>query len=56
MTTRMRKNLSWLAVIGSFVCSIILRFSALAAAHHATSAAAVEPQMPKSAEIGAFRK
>lgn len=56
MTTQMRKNLSWLAVFGSFVCSILLRLSALAAINHAASVTAAERPAPQSAEIGAFHK
>jgi hypothetical protein len=51
----MRNNLSWLAIFGSFVCSLLLRFSALAAVQHVTAAVAEQPA-PANAEISALRK
>lgn len=57
MTAKMRTTLSWAAIFGSFVCSILLRFSALAAVQHVTAASAAAPEpVTQSAEISAPRK
>ena len=40
MTTEMRNNLSWLAVLASVGCAVLLLASAFAAAQHATAEAA----------------
>jgi hypothetical protein len=57
MNNRMRKTLSWLAVLCSFICSIALRFSAIAAVQHAAASNAdLPPAHAVEAEISAFQK
>jgi hypothetical protein len=57
MTTQTRKVLSWLAILCSAICSIALRFSAVAAIQHAMAADEHTIEEPaKSAEISAFYK
>jgi hypothetical protein len=43
MTTEMRNNLSWLAVLASVGCAVLLLASAFAAAQHATAASDHQP-------------